>query len=729
MRISALFLALALCACDSSTPNPIATGPACIPAGAAETSCTDAVDDDCDGYVDCLDSECEGQTCGAGGALMCTAGACVQPGADGLPPLPRIENVRVTMRGDTAIVEFEPVAGARDYRVYVRPDPSDVLVGADGEVVVENAIYRCAGDRPFRRREDDPSSGFDRSLTAEIRGYTRQESEALLGYVYLTPGPGRTPVYRMADPQRPGGAMNVEWTGPAVDEFNAAEYVAGTEERDRAFAAGMRDDGIAFYAPDDGPRQVYYRRYSEDWAGHWDVYYIDGPEADARREHPPEEIAFDRQPFRVLDAPAEGAVELRRVTYNGGGWFDVLAAGAPRYERVLHQGNQPLWSVTWSGLSEATTLVVEALDQGCPFAGGYVMAKHADSTGDNNAPSLTLDEARLASGEVFINGQHAETNRPRAIARAFVDVTPEPLPTMDWYRSFSEAWVDPPEVASDGNNGYHVFRDPGIAIEFGGTTTNYTFGPLLGQLAIGCGDGGSSCFFSVMPRGIDTQLSAATYLHARMTVDIASTLRRYPQIAITTIPFREVGEEVQAYELPVFSRIANDIDGGGTNKIVMIQPFGLQDFEVQFCDDRGWGVGNQCPRANTAGRVNHWENGGQPWLPVAVMGSRSGWDRPVQFDAYVSTERVYLFVDDEPAGCAILPPGRMPAGPVSVLFNAVGYHMDIDDQSDPSTGHQYLRTYSFNHTDRRFDELGVTLNAPLPAWDETRIPCGSEWGG
>src|SRR5262245_42266291 len=37
----------------------------CVPRSATETACSDGVDDDCDGFVDCLDTECEAQSCTA----------------------------------------------------------------------------------------------------------------------------------------------------------------------------------------------------------------------------------------------------------------------------------------------------------------------------------------------------------------------------------------------------------------------------------------------------------------------------------------------------------------------------------------------------------------------------------------------------------------------------------------------------------------------------------------
>src|SRR5688572_6237538 len=186
MRISWLLGAsAALYFCGCSTSNVIAeddggagsgsdsdgTGgglpdlPDCEPQGDAETNCMDDVDDDCDGFVDCLDSECGGQQCSSDASLTCMAGACLGA-APALPELPELQNVRVFMNASTARVEFEPVAGALDYRIYPLPDDEDILVGEDGEVVVQDAIYRCAGDRPFTRRADDPAGFYDASLTA-----------------------------------------------------------------------------------------------------------------------------------------------------------------------------------------------------------------------------------------------------------------------------------------------------------------------------------------------------------------------------------------------------------------------------------------------------------------------------------------------------------------------------------------------------------------------------------
>ena len=80
-------------------PGPgLRPGPMCTATAATETSCSGGSDEDCDGFVDCLDTECDGQPCGDG--LTCSGGACRKPctGPDCVPELPAIQNVRVTTR-------------------------------------------------------------------------------------------------------------------------------------------------------------------------------------------------------------------------------------------------------------------------------------------------------------------------------------------------------------------------------------------------------------------------------------------------------------------------------------------------------------------------------------------------------------------------------------------------------------------------------------------------------
>ncbi len=137
-----------------------------------------------------------------------------------------------------------------------------------------------------------------------------------------------------------------------------------------------------------------------------------------------------------------------------------------------------MWSLTWPGMTDKTRFVIEALDSGCPFPGGYIAASHADADIDRtsmeafNAPSLTLDEARLSSGEVFVNGQHDPMNRPKPIARAYVDVTPEAAPVMDFLATFDPGAEWEPFSKWTDNNAF-IFRNSKWAIDTSGCTDNF----------------------------------------------------------------------------------------------------------------------------------------------------------------------------------------------------------------------------------------------------------------
>jgi hypothetical protein len=747
----ALMLAPAASMASCSTEGHV-LGPVCVPTASSETACSDGADDDCDGFPDCLDTECDALPCGAGAGLTCTAGACLMPcvAGDGcLPTLKAIQNVRPVVFDDTLRVEFEPVAGALDYRIYPYPSTDDVLVGAAGEVVVRNAIYRCAGERPIRSRENDPAGYFDASLAFNDdvgQGYARTEPESVLGYVYLTPSANRAPVYRMADPNGSGGFWNSDWLAPSIADANAADYVVGTTERDRLLGEGFRDDGIAFYVPLDGDRPVYRALYEPDnWGDRVSFFYTDGAERDVRSVDP--NVIEQGERFRVRSVPDVETVELHRVFYLADNAHDVLAAGDARYQRTLHQGNVPVNSLTWSGITEETTFVIEALDAGCPFPNGYIGAVAAPAD-EFNHPTLTLDEARLLSGEVFVNGQHDPANRPRPVARSFVTVSPGARPTMAWQQTFDPGTALEPFDVQTENNGVFVMRNTTMAVDFSGCSPNLSIGPMLGQLVVGFADYGSSCNMSIYPHDVATQIGSGNYVHMRMSSDIPSTGRRYPQLMITTTAALDPGPGMTLWDTILHHRLgplpfdlngpdmmAGTADDGapGDEVSLIVQPFGgYHELQVQICDHRGWGVGNQCSQANIYGHHagNYTETWEEPWNPVPVLGEMAGHDRPVRFDVYASTQRVYVYVDGAPAGCAVLPAGRMPAGPVTPAFRAVLYHSGIDETVVPDdTSHRYLHDYSLSHTRRTLDDLGVEQGVALPPWDETTLPCGTRWYG
>ena len=639
-------------------------------------------------------------------------------GDDCLPELPELENVVARVRGDTLLVDFSALADARDYRIYPYPDSGKVELADDGTVVVRDAIYRCSGDRPRPRRDRDGINLIALSLAGQIHGYMRSEGDALLGYVFLTDGAGREPVYRLGDPNRNGG-YTWPYAAPPGIEYTGGDYVIGAAARDALLAKGMRDDGVAFYVPSDASRKVY--RYEND-SDHAILYYVDGPEAALR--------SGGAERFRVLPATTAGAVPLYRIFYASGADHDVLAAGEANRDRVLNQGNVPFTGAVWPGMKDKTTYVIEALDQGCPFPNGLIAATAVPAAAGmgTTAPTVTLDDARDPStGEVFVNGQHEAANRPRAIARTYVTAEPEPAPDMDWFMAFDQP-LSPFETMYEDGNGVRIYHNDKLSVEFAQANTDFSYGRVLDQFFAG-----SSASYSISARGADARIGAGDYLHVTMAADIASSFRRYPQVFITDAPLDP--DTFMAQTRVITARLGPytfEMLPPGNYHSILVQVFGPSpELQVEFCDQRGWGVSDQCPRANIYGfhagsELSEWT---APWLPVPVLGEYVGLDRPVKFDVYASTERVYVFVEDKPAGCAVLPQGRMPEGGVNVVFGAAGYHIDVDEfvERDPPM-HEFWHRESTNHIERRMDDLGIDSHVSLPApWDESVLPCGDRY--
>ena len=90
-----------------------------------------------------------------------------------------------------------------------------------------------------------------------------------------------------------------------------------------------------------------------------------------------------------------------------------------------------------------------------------------------------------------------------------------------------------------------------------------------------------------------------------------------------TFPYQLVGPDGVA-------GTADDEPAMGGRTIV-VQPFGgYQETQIEFCDTRGWGVSQQCNRANVYGfhAGDYQDTWKQPWTPVPVQGDVAGFDRP-----------------------------------------------------------------------------------------------------
>jgi hypothetical protein len=634
-------------------------------------------------------------------------------------------------------VSFQPVAGAKDYRIFPLPAAADVLVDGTGFVTVRNATYRCAGDRLAVRAAldqgaGDQGNGVNNGWTStfvdhDVQGVVRAQADATLGYVYLDPAPDRVAVYSLggAPLQDDNVCMGEIWAASREKVYTSSEV-----ERTTLLAQGWRDDGVAFYAPIAGDVQV--ESVSTSGSFGYRLYFAGGTaEATARAALAPTGV------FTALSAPSStGDTEpLMRVYYNGAcsRGHDELVAGEGGFERIRTQGNQPVFEVQWAGLSQDTTLVVEALDSGCPFQGFLSPAPVDFANGSNPTQYLnpqhfdTIEELRQASatGEVFVNGEHEAGNRPRAIARSFVQVKPSALAGMEWSDSFPAgdpgpvftetlppAWINPA--------GWNVYLTSDrydaqyYNVEFEGSQRAYGLGVVDGELWSSMADWGSDTTgkFRLTPRKLAT-LSAGAYLHATMTTDLWSTGRRYPQLIISDQPS------------PVQDHMSPDHPEHATGTTLLLQTRGRWPFELelQLCTGAHaiWDVNNQCQRFHFDASFGDASWPAHPWV-----GEISG--APLQLkrlDLYVSTRRAYVFLESQPYACANLPAAPA-AGPVTVTFGDTLYHSGVDEPVVQAPyGYTFLLDHQLRQTSRHYDNLGFDSGVGPPPWDEARFPCTS----
>ena len=257
-------LAIGAASCGKSgatTPTHPPTGPTCTPVAATETTCSGGVDDDCDGFVDCLDTECDGQAVRRRADLQRRR----------LPQAlrrrrhlrPRAAAPSRTSRSPRAATPRSSTSSrwrARSTTASTRSRPratgSSAPAARSASRTASIAARAIACSRPAR---PTPPTCFDCSLTGcdnARHNYVRTADEAVLGYVFLTPGrrsparlPRRQPERRRRLPQRRlGGAALPRGQQRRVRHRHGRRAT-------RCSAKGWRDDGIAFYTRDERRHQ------------------------------------------------------------------------------------------------------------------------------------------------------------------------------------------------------------------------------------------------------------------------------------------------------------------------------------------------------------------------------------------------------------------------------------------------------------------------------------------
>ena len=541
---------------------------------------------------------------------------------------------------------------------------------------------------------------------SNVEGYTRALDEATLGYVFTTPGDDRIPVYAMGDSHI--NADNTDCYEMRWPESRKKRFVTSEAERQALLAARFRDDGIAFYVPKPGAPDTAVIQEVElkmgDWRG--TLYVGDEAELTARTGAG----ATQKEAFSVYTEALEGAEPLMRVYYGLTCAFghDELVAGQARFRKALQQGDAPVTELHFSGLTEETTLVIEALDQKCPYQGALSPVSRparVDPFPDSNDITypayMTFDELAATSslGELYINGQGEDTN-PKALSRACLKVKPEKPPRRDFfYDGIPETWSEGrPRNFQIWDTDTPTFDATFYAV----ATDQWALGSAYGELWATYSDWAADTNgkLRITPKQ-RASVAERSFLHASMEVDIVSTQRRYPQLLISSAetPVQDNMKDATTVVVQSF--------GGITTPVAI---------EVQFCDHQEWDVNNQCPKYELQKLKG---DAGEFLSPRPEVTGWMGVDRTVRFDVYVASSRVYVYTNDLPYGCVDLPSGKFPAGPATVTFGDVLYHSGVDLEE------WYPFHLSKMHllTTRHFSNLGFSSGVAAPAWDESRISC------
>jgi hypothetical protein len=325
-------------------------------------------------------------------------------------------------------------------------------------------------------------------------------------------------------------------------------------------------------------------------------------------------------------------------------------------------------------------------------------------------------KAQLPSGEVYINGQHEPTNRPKPIARSFVKVSPGPKPDMDWFEGFDNpdalgAMTKTPCGEPAPANCWQQFRwvTPKMDLSFIQVENDrWALAPMMGELWVTYGDVGADVNgkFRLTP-SMKAQMSDSSFVHATMTVDMFTTGRRYPQIILS-----DQDAPVQWNMTKGYAMVIQTFSGW---------PY---LFHVELCDHKFWDVNQQCPGFD----LYHVLDPNDPnkitgLAPNDEPGEHMGLDRGTRWDVYASTKRVYLYLDGAPYGCADLPANVVKAGPTTVTFGDVLYHSGVDSTFT------YTKSALQISTRRHFDNLGFKSGLGTPVWDEQRMPCAKALKG
>lgn len=501
-------------------------------------------------------------------------------------------------------------------------------------------------------------------------------------------------------------------------------------------------------------------------------------------------VAPDRD-SAIIGVPAvSGAVDYRvmvvpagvQVSADGTGAESVT--GSTIWCAGYRQHNAPagplelLQQIEVTGLTGPTRLVVEAVDQACPFT-GLLGRTHQDVnvTFSEVEPAaqgvfsiFTEPEIRAAYGNLIFNGHApaahpgspAPNVAPHVLARTTVEVTPVGLSAtgMTFFDDFSDP-TDQPQFVSAMNgesraqNGLLYQNSKWSFLSYGSEKTQFFID--RGQLHSVLADWSQDVFGSniAYPRRV-AQLGTSDYLH--VTYDVASdaTSRRYwwtflcgadtPGATIDASG-NLLGNIVQTPFFMDADGLNPSVEGWNCLQIFPRQgwPFGLPpdnsnpQSEVRVMTNMPGNLGrtsvvNESPMMYSSTSIGppSWfrqlDASGNPVAPILddqqLIAPRT------HFDLYVSRSRVVLYVNGQQRICNDLGSHPLTMAEAAVGFGQVLYHSAAERLEfaasywDRRGQRYYLQNTPFVDG-RTWDDLGYQEHVGLPSGFDPSVCYGA----
>jgi hypothetical protein len=197
-------------------------------------------------------------------------------------------------------------------------------------------------------------------------------------------------------------------------------------------------------------------------------------------------------------------------------------------------------------------------------------------------------------------------------------------------------------------------------------------------------------------------------------VNTVGTDRRYPQLIVSDQPE------------PIQDGFAN-----ANSNSLLVQPILGPSMRLEaeafhgLFNGKPWAVNNQAPE-HVLIDYDKGSNSSALVPPADPPFEHAGMDRMTKYDAYLSSNLLYVFMDGAPAGCMKYPSnGFALAGKVTVTFGDVMYHEGAPDElvCAQTRPYAFMHEHQCSENERRWDDLGFKSGVPAPQWNSTIFPC------